>query len=91
MKLPEGFYKNLGPTRFWPLNRPPRNGPIRIATILVFFISPATKLTNQNCDDFGLHIARPEIGFYKNYPKGFTKIKVFGATRFLPLYRPPWN
>ena len=24
-ELPEGFYKNLGPTRFWPLNRPPRN------------------------------------------------------------------
>ena len=29
---------------------------------ILAFKSPATKLTNQNCDDFGLYIARPEIG-----------------------------
>ena len=44
---------------------------------ILAFKSPATKLTNQNCDDFGLfYIARHEIDQSE-------------LRRFWPLYRPP--
>ena len=76
-KVPEGFYKNLGPTRFWLLYRPPWNLPIRTLQFGVFFGTQVEQTKSQNIANDVLITRRV--------------LQKFWCDAIFAFYRPPWN